>query len=453
MDDGLFRVVAKAHVVHGHVPFDVGELQGPRGVGGLGLLVDEAEHPLGGSASGLQLADDVGHLVDGPGEPPGVQHKAGQIPQRQPPPQKQDGPEHADKGQGQVVDEVYRGACHAPVVVGVVVGVHRGLVPLVEAPHHGGLLVVGLGGLLPGDHLLHKAVELPQLYGPLVEQGPHFFRHVPGEQDGHGDGDGEHQHQQGGDEHHHQEGAHHRNGAGGDLQQVVGEGGVHRIDVVRDAGDDVPGLVGVEVPHRQLGQLVKELLAHLEDDLLAQVDHQNGQGVGQGGADQVEQAHQGAGPEHRWEVHLPRLCADGVYGHAGEHGPQQRQQVAHHRQGQGQQRHPLVGVEIAPQPPQHLLPVLGLFDRSSGSWRHVTFPPFPEKRLPAPPSGSSPAGLFPRQRAQAPGQPRRANWEQAQHCPPLPPGQQRVPPCFCPPQTQCANWVQAQPAGNCPPPG
>ena len=79
-----------------------------------------------------------------------------------------------------------------------------------------------------------------------MEQGPHFFRHVPGEQNGHGDGDDKHQHQHRGDGHHHDEGAHHRDDAGGDLQQIVGEGGVYRVDVVGDAADDITGLMTIE---------------------------------------------------------------------------------------------------------------------------------------------------------------------------------------------------------------
>ncbi len=52
--------------------------------------------------------------------------------------------------------------------------------------------------------------------------------------------------------------AHHGDGAGRNLQQVVGQGGVDRVDVVGDAADDVAGLVAVKIAHRQSGSLSKK---------------------------------------------------------------------------------------------------------------------------------------------------------------------------------------------------
>ena len=113
----------------------------------------------------------------------GIQHERGQVADGHPAEQEQDGAEHADHGQRQVVDEGHGRAGEGAVVVGLVVGVHRGVVALVEPGEHDGLPVVGLGGLLAGDDLLHEAVELTQGGGTLAEQGPDPLGHVPGEQD------------------------------------------------------------------------------------------------------------------------------------------------------------------------------------------------------------------------------------------------------------------------------
>ena len=280
MDDGLARVVAELHMIHGHFPFHFVHSDRVGSVRGFGFFVDQTENTLGSGAGRLQFADDVGDLVDGAGEFPGVQHEGGQIADGKMAPQEQDRPEDAHKGQGQVVDKVHGGAGHAAVVIGVVVGVHRGVIPLVEPGDHGLLLVVCLGGFLPGDNFFHKAVELAQFYGTLMEQGADFLGHVPGKPNGHGDGDGENQHQHRGNDDHHDQGAQHGDDAGSDLQKVVGQRSVHRVDVVGNAADNVAGLMAVKVAHRQFGKAVEHLLAHLEHDLLAELDHEDGQDVG-----------------------------------------------------------------------------------------------------------------------------------------------------------------------------
>ncbi len=165
----LVLLIAEAHVFHPNVPVHPGELRRPRLILGLGGLVHQIKDPLGGGAGGLQLADDVGHLVYRSGKPAGVEHEAGEIAYGDPLQEKQYGAEHAYKGQGEVVDEVHRGPCHGTVIFGIIISVHSLLVPFVKAAYLCPLLVIGLGGLLAAYDLLHKAVELAQHHRALVE--------------------------------------------------------------------------------------------------------------------------------------------------------------------------------------------------------------------------------------------------------------------------------------------
>ena len=67
----------------------------------------------------------------------------------------------------------------------------------------------------------------------------------------------------------------------GNLQQVIGQGGVHRVNVVGQVADNVAGLVLVKIFYRQKGQPVEYLLAHLPHNLLAELNHEDGQQVGE----------------------------------------------------------------------------------------------------------------------------------------------------------------------------
>ena len=83
MQDLLFRHVAKAHVIKANVSLDLPQHDGILPVGALGFLVHQSEDALGGGKGGLQLAHDIGKLVDGARKLAGVLHKGGYVTERQ----------------------------------------------------------------------------------------------------------------------------------------------------------------------------------------------------------------------------------------------------------------------------------------------------------------------------------------------------------------------------------
>ncbi len=86
--------------------------------------------------------------------------------------------------------------------------------------------------------------------------------------------------------------------------------------------DDIPGLVPVKVFHRQQGQPVKDLLAHLPHYLLAQVYHQYGQPVAEPRGHGVKGYHQPAVEEDALKIHPALYKPDGIDGPAREVGSQ-----------------------------------------------------------------------------------------------------------------------------------
>ena len=151
------------------------------------------------------------------------------------------------------------------------------------------------------------------------------------------------------------------------MQQVVGKRGVYRVDIIGDPADDISGLVGVKIPYRQFGEPVKYLLSHLIDDLLAQVDHQNGEQVGKSGGQGVKADHQRAEKEYCGKIGLPRPHADGVDSPAGQIRPQKGQKIAGYGEQDRPQRHPFMGIKISPKAQKHFFSILGLFGKSPGA--------------------------------------------------------------------------------------
>ena len=73
------------------------------------------------------------------------------------------------------------------------------------------------------------------------------------------------------------------------VMTLVAIGSVDRVDVVRDAADDVAGLVTVKITHRQFGKPVEYIFTHSPNDLLAEFDHQNGKNIRKKGRERIKQ--------------------------------------------------------------------------------------------------------------------------------------------------------------------
>ena len=173
---------------------------------------------------------------------------------------------------------------------------------------------------------------------------------------------------------HHKEGTKNGDGAGRNLQKVVGQRGGDGVDVVGKAADDVAGLVPVKKADRQFQELIDQILSHLIGDALAELGHQNGKHIGQRRRNDVEDKHQKAVEINLVKVRHPRLGADGVDGVAGKRRAQQRQQVAGNGQRDCAQHHPLMRKDVARQAQDDML-FAARFWRNSIVWYHPKSPP------------------------------------------------------------------------------
>ena len=349
VEDGVARLVAKGHVFQSHIPGHMVQHLGAQSVGSLRRFVQQAEHPLCRGQGRLQLAHDVGRLVDGAGEFAGIEHEGRDAAHGHQALEVEQGAAHADQGQGQVVDEIDTGAHPAAVIFGVEIGVHRLVVHRVQLADGVLLLAIGRQGLLAGDGLFHKAVELADLQGAAAEQRPCMGGDEAGDQDGQRHGDAKDQHQRGRDGQHHAQASHHRDHAGQHLDQVGGKGGVDGISVIGDAAQDIAGRVGVEIPHRQGGQVVEDIGPHGIRHFAADGDHDDREQIGQGRRSGVEHQHPEGIPAHLGKIHPARAALHAVDGLARQHGGQQRQQVGGQSQGQRQQDPPAEPHQVAAQ--------------------------------------------------------------------------------------------------------
>ena len=347
-EDLLVRGVAEAYILHVHLPPGVGEYRSVRHIGRLGLLVQDTEHTLGGGEGRLELVHDVGKLVDGAGEFTGVLHELGHTAQRDKERRSlcqravlgvevKDTAEHGDQADGQIVDEHHARAEGSGVILRIVIGVGGFHIAPIKAAEDLILPAVGLNGAAAREHLLGVAVELAQLARALAEQGAHLFRAVLGKEDRDGHRDCKDEDQRTGDLPHEDQRTGHGVYAGHHLHQIVGQGGVHRVDVVGDAADDIAGGVGVEVAHGQMGEFFKELFSHGVHDLLADAYHQQGQKVGQHRGKQIAHQHTAHLLPHHIKLHAP-LGGDGVQRVAGIGGAEQGQLIGNQCQHDGQQK-------------------------------------------------------------------------------------------------------------------
>ncbi len=157
---GLAGKVAEADVPGLHVAPAVLQLRGAVNVLDLLRLVEQTEYPFRGGESGKDLVYDVGYLVYGPGELARVEHEGGYLLQAHYAEHIQYRASHADGRETHVGYHAHGGPHAHAQAVRVPVGFGGLAVDAAEVPAYPLLLGVGENGLLPGEHLLGKAVHL-----------------------------------------------------------------------------------------------------------------------------------------------------------------------------------------------------------------------------------------------------------------------------------------------------
>ncbi len=302
MQDGFAREIAERYIGEHHFSRNMRKYFGTGPVCLFGRLVDDPENPLCRGESGLKLADDVGKLVDGAGKFSRIHHELGHAAQAQKPygaggdlsgfgKKIEDSAENHDEGEGQVIDEIDGGADDRPVIFGFIIGVYGLFVLLVEFFRDRFRAVIRPDRLGARKHFFGKTVQLAQFFRPLAEQRPDFFRFHPGERDRDRHGNGKYEQQGPGDAEHIIEGTADGVNAGEHLDEIGGQGSVHRVDVVGNAADGVPRRMRVEIGDGQSGEAFKKLFPHPIGNPLAEIDHGDGHQIGQNGGQEVADKH------------------------------------------------------------------------------------------------------------------------------------------------------------------
>ena len=137
------------------------------------------------------------------------------------------------------------------------------------------------------------------------------------------------------------------------LQQVCGQGLVHRVHIVGDDADNVAGLVIVEEFDRQGSEIFKHIVAHLSGNPPGQVDHHNVQPVGQYPGGKIENHHQPGAAKDCGEVYLPGGNIDRVNGLTGQLRAIQPQQAGTDGKHNRQHQQESVPAQVLPKPSQH----------------------------------------------------------------------------------------------------
>ena len=125
-------------------------------------------------------------------------------------------------------------------------------------------------GPVPGDHLLHMAVELSQKLLPAAGRTAHPPGQEPGSRHRQQHHDQTQQRQLPAVPQHHRHGTHDGQRAGEQGGQRLGDCGGDILNIIGHPADQVAAGVGVQILHGQVNGLVKEVLAHPPDDALAQ---------------------------------------------------------------------------------------------------------------------------------------------------------------------------------------
>ena len=252
---------------------DAGPLIRRQGLAGhvLRFLVQDVGHALRTGHGGLQLAVDLGQLIDGAAELLGVDNEGGNHAHRDHAVHGEVSAEGRDDDEPDVADAVHDGAHDAAEDVRADARFGQGIGGLAEGAGGHVLMVVGHHRAVAGDHFLHRAVQLAQEHLSLAGE----LAHVPGEdpgghqrQDHRGAAEqrqlpavAEH------DRHRARDGQH----AGEQRRQGLGDCGGDVLDIVGHAAHHVAMGVGIQVAHGKIHHPAEQLLAQLADDPLAQV--------------------------------------------------------------------------------------------------------------------------------------------------------------------------------------
>ena len=344
------RRIAKEDMLQLHRPLHRAQRPGVCRIRRLRLLVHDAEDPFCRRHGGLQLVENIRHLPDGPAELPAVKHEGADIAHGDAPGHIHHGAEDGDQRQRKVIDKVGGGPHARHMIFRLIIGLHGPLVVFVQLGEGVFLLTVGLQRLLPGDHLLRKAVELPQPAGPQTEQGMGLFADPPGDEHGQGHRHHKDQHQLRRDAQHHDQRPRHRNDAGKDLHQIGAQGAVDGVGIVGNAADDIAHRVAVEIAHRQIRQPPEHIPPHPVGDLAGNDDHQNIQQIGHHCRRHIKQRHPQRIALHGGQIHLSRPHFRQINGPAAQGRPDERKQIGAHRQRQRQQKQPFILQQIDAQP-------------------------------------------------------------------------------------------------------
>ena len=163
MDDRHIRQIAESDIVQRDIAADLFRRCRLREICGFLFFIQQSEDSFRGGAGGLQLADDIGDLVDRAAELSGILYKGTDITHAQLAEKVEDRTEGRDQSQGQVIDEVDGRPHNGSIVFCCIVGSGALLVDLIKTV--GDHLFPGIGPdrFLPGDHLLDIAVHGAQL--------------------------------------------------------------------------------------------------------------------------------------------------------------------------------------------------------------------------------------------------------------------------------------------------
>ena len=185
---------------------------------------------------------------------------------------------------------------------------------------------------------------------------------VDRKQDGRGHGHRKHQTQHRRDGQHHAQGTEHGDHAGTDLHKIRGKRGIDGVHVVGNAADDIAHLRPVEVAYPHLHQFGEDILPHLADDGAGQIDHNHLKQVRQHAGQHIKHRHQTAVVEHLPERDGALSEFDGIDGHAGQLGTDQRKQIGCDSQSECQQNDPFILIQIHAQAQKNpqFLPAAGV---------------------------------------------------------------------------------------------
>ena len=364
LQNGLFRHVAEAHIIQHHVTLDH-RIHGVLRIGFLGILVHDLEHALRARQGGEHGAHLLGQLVDGARELAGVVDEDGQTAHVKPAQHAQHAADARRQGVADLGDVAHHRAHDAAEEQGLRLLFAQVVVQAAELLLAHALVVEHLHDLLSGHGLLDVAVDRAQrrLLGGVEPATALHDEHAALEeqrQEHHGD-----QRQPDvGVDHHHQR-AQQRGCAGDHRNHRVVQHGADVVHVVGEAAHDFAVVVGVEVAHGQLLQLLKQVVADALHGALGHAHHQpvlqkGRQHRHQVGAQQHDQHRQkGADTLRRRYAHVGDLIEDRAQQIAAHHGRRGAQQQAQGNHDQPRPEFSDVGEDAA----DGLARVLGLAHR------------------------------------------------------------------------------------------